>query len=186
MDERDLLILGLLKQQSLHGYKINEFIKTSLGSITDMKKSTAYYILKRLEKQGYVQSISEQEGDRPSRQVYTITSTGESMFEELLEIMLTHVENTAIPGEISFMFLDFFPKDKIIPIMQKRLEQVKFIIQINEKNFRHTIKEGNLSISYRITVLNSIKSWLEETITELIVTNKTSDAETLKLLQVIS
>ncbi|PEA54769.1 PadR family transcriptional regulator [Bacillus pseudomycoides] len=168
MDERDLLILGLLKSQPLHGYKINEFIKTFLGTIMDMKKSTAYYILKRLEKQGFVQSSVEQEGARPSRQVYAITSKGENVFEELLEKMLTHVENTVMPGEVSFMFLDYLPQDKIIPILQKRLGQVSVIIQIHEKSPRHINNRADLSISYRITVLKCMKSWLENTINELV------------------
>lgn len=167
MDERDLLILGLLKSQPLHGYKINEFIKNFLGNINDMKKSTAYYILKRLEQQGLVQSNLEQEGARPSKQVYAITSKGENIFEELLEKMLTTVENIAIPGEISFMFLNHLPQEQIIPILQRRLERLNIIIKIHEKSPRRTIKEEDLSISYRITVLECIRSWLEKQIVEL-------------------
>ncbi|HYB01600.1 MAG TPA: hypothetical protein VED37_15385 [Ktedonobacteraceae bacterium] len=42
MDERMLLLLGLLKAQSQHGYQINEFIEHNLKRMIDMKRSTAY------------------------------------------------------------------------------------------------------------------------------------------------
>jgi DNA-binding PadR family transcriptional regulator len=48
MDERALLLLGVLRVQSQHGYQINEFIERTLGRVTDMKKPTAYAILERL------------------------------------------------------------------------------------------------------------------------------------------
>ncbi len=62
MDERELLVLGLLMTQSQHGYRINDFIERNLGQVSDMKKATAYAILKRLDKQGCVNVTVEQEG----------------------------------------------------------------------------------------------------------------------------
>ncbi|GAF07814.1 PadR family transcriptional regulator [Paenibacillus pini] len=61
MDERELLVLGLLMAQSQHGYQINDFIERNLGQVSDMKKATAYSILKRLDKAGYVDVSVEQE-----------------------------------------------------------------------------------------------------------------------------
>ncbi|KHF35170.1 Transcriptional regulator PadR-like family protein [Paenibacillus sp. P1XP2] len=61
MDERELLVLGLLMTQSQHGYQINDFIERNLGQVSDMKKATAYAILKRLDKQGCVNVTVEQE-----------------------------------------------------------------------------------------------------------------------------
>src|SRR5690606_5170873 len=67
MDERELLLLGLLRAQSQHGYQINEFIEKNLRRVTDMKKATAYAILDRLARDGHAVTHREQEGNRPPR-----------------------------------------------------------------------------------------------------------------------
>ena len=38
--------------QSQHAYRINEFIETNLGQVSNMKRATAYALLERLEKRG--------------------------------------------------------------------------------------------------------------------------------------
>ena len=84
MDERALLLLGMLRAQSQHGYQINEFIERNLSRVTDMKKPTAYAILDRLARDGYVRVHSEQEGNRPPRNVYYLTVNGVRWFELIL------------------------------------------------------------------------------------------------------
>ena len=59
MDERTLLLLGMLRIESQHGYQLNEFIEHNLGRVTDMKKPTAYALLDRLEQSGAITSRLE-------------------------------------------------------------------------------------------------------------------------------
>ena len=59
MDERTLLLLGMLRIESQHGYQLNEFIEHNLARVTDMKKPTAYALLDRLEQSGAITSRLE-------------------------------------------------------------------------------------------------------------------------------
>jgi DNA-binding PadR family transcriptional regulator len=172
MDERELLVLGLLKSRNQHGYQINEFIETFLGTVTDMKKSTAYSILKKLHKQGYAEMFLHQEGNRPVRQVYSITPAGEQYFASLLRSNLEQMENMAVPGEIGLMFLDHLPLAEVIPLLSARLKKIAEIIQLHEKSPSHEGIGVDLSIDYRLTLLHTIKTWLSKTIVDLQEKNK--------------
>ena len=76
MDERNLLLLGLLMAQSRHGYSINEFIERNLGRVSGMKRATAYSLLEKLERRGFVRMDVETAGSYPPRKVYSITPAG--------------------------------------------------------------------------------------------------------------
>lgn len=60
---RQLLLLGVLLDGKMHGYKLNEYVEHTMGLYTDLKKPTVYYVLEKLEKDGYVQQKTEREGN---------------------------------------------------------------------------------------------------------------------------
>lgn len=164
MDERDLLVLGLLKSQAQHGYQINEFIETYLGKVTDMKKSTAYLILKRLQKEGYAEVSLHQEGNRPVRQVYSITEKGNEYFIQLLHKHLTHLERQAISGEIPFMLMDHLPTSEVISLLQERHQAVIHMIEELKQTHPHAGVSVDLAIKYRLALFETSKLWIEQTI----------------------
>lgn len=163
MDERELLILGLLKAQSQHGYQINEFIEQNLGRVSDMKKSTAYTLLKRLNQSGYVEVNVEQEGNRPPKQVYSITSLGEKKFVELLKSTLVEVEDVTPAGDIGIMFLDHLPLEDILSCLQERLIKVNSLIKMYEQAPQHGHGIGvDMSIKHRMALLLTDRDWLDK------------------------
>src|SRR5690606_35505164 len=88
MDERHLLLLGVLMAQSQHAYRINDFIETNLGRVSNMKRATAYALLERLEKRGLVRMEVQTVGNHPPRKVYSITEAGKQAFLDLLQALL--------------------------------------------------------------------------------------------------
>ena len=79
MDERELLLLGLLKREEMHGYRLSQFLEHQLGSVVPMKRSTAYFLLNKLSQQGLIREESDREGRRPERRVYRLTPDGEAV-----------------------------------------------------------------------------------------------------------
>lgn len=168
MDERELLVLGLLKAQSQHGYQINEFIERNLGRVSDMKKATAYSILKRLNIQGYVSVTIEQEGNRPPKQVYSITPKGSLRFEELLKLSLSHVDDVTPAGDIGIMFLDHLPKEDVLACLNQRLAKVEASLYILEQVEQHGHGIGvDLSIQHRTVLLRADRDWLQSILAQL-------------------
>jgi len=56
--DRQLLLLGLLRRQEMHGYQLNEFIEEKMHFCIDLKKPTAYYLLDKLAQEGLLISRS--------------------------------------------------------------------------------------------------------------------------------
>ncbi|NWJ47260.1 MAG: PadR family transcriptional regulator [Chloroflexi bacterium] len=168
MDDQSLLLLGILKAQSQHGYQINEFIEKNLSRVTNMKKATAYATLDRLSKAGYVTVTFEQEGNRPQRKVYSITPAGEDYFLEQLRENLSSAEQMTFTGDIGLMFLDNLPRQEVAEHLKRRLAEVEKQIVSFEKAPIHANGHGvNLAVDHVLTLFKSEQKWLLSTIPEL-------------------
>jgi DNA-binding PadR family transcriptional regulator len=80
----ELGILSLVAEQPLHGYQIEQLIEErGMRDWTDIGFSSIYYILKKMEKQGWLKSHLKsipQQG--PARRVYTLTATGTLIWQK--------------------------------------------------------------------------------------------------------
>ena len=72
----DLVVLGLLKENSIHGYGIITSIRRNFGVY--FGPSTVYPLLGDLETKGYIKSEWDLTHDRP-RKVYSLTTEGHSL-----------------------------------------------------------------------------------------------------------
>lgn len=168
MDERELLVLGLLMTQRQHGYQINEFIEKNLGRVSDMKKATAYSILKRLNQGRYVDVSIEQEGNRPPRQMYAITPSGEERFHKLLRSILINVENVTPSGDIGLMFIDHLSAEEAVGLLEQKKGKVDELLSALTSVPMHCNGAGvDLSLRHRIALLECDRDWLAQTIEEL-------------------
>lgn len=165
VDERALLLLGILRAQSQHGYQINEFIERNLSRVTDMKKPTAYAILERLCRDGYVAVHTEQEGNRPPRKVYSITEKGERAFEELLRETLSRSDRFAAPGDIGLMFVTHLPRAEAIALLEERQASLAEQRASYERAPRHDYDLGaRLAIERILAHMETERVWLTQAI----------------------
>ena len=72
----DLVVLGLLKEKSIHGYGIITSIRRTFWVY--FGPSTIYPMLNELEKEGNIKSKWDLTHDRP-RKVYSLTVDGQSL-----------------------------------------------------------------------------------------------------------
>jgi len=72
----DLIVLGMLKSKSMHGYGMITSIRKNFGIY--FGPSTVYPFLKNLEEKGYIKSQWEMNDDRP-RKVFSITPQGHNL-----------------------------------------------------------------------------------------------------------
>lgn len=168
MDNRSLMLLGLLMSQSQHGYQIHDFIEKNLKFITDIKKPTAYATLDKLSRQGYIEVQVTQEGNRPPRKVYSINDKGIAYFNELLLKNLATAEQVFYDGDIGLMFVDYLPSEKTLPALKKRLVGSKKLLANVEKTPSHGNRIGvNIAVQHKKTMLETEIAFLEKTIRQL-------------------
>src|SRR6266513_2221792 len=81
----ELAILGLLKERAMHGYQLSKRLADTLGAFWKVSYGSLYPALKRLEREGAVESAFPREEVGRRKNVYRITEKGEEMFSELLQ-----------------------------------------------------------------------------------------------------
>lgn len=118
--DRQLLLLGLLRSQEMHGYQINEFIDEQMAFCVDLKRSTAYYILDKCCRDGLVTEEIERAGNRPERRVYRITPAGEQRFQALLRENIATYAPPTYAVDIGVIFLDLLPPAEAAALLGER------------------------------------------------------------------
>lgn len=122
--DRQLLLLGLLRNQEMHGYQINEFIDQQMAFCVDLKRSTAYYLLDKLCRDGYVAEEVERAGNRPERRVYRITPAGEAYFQRLLRYNLAAYTPPIYAEDIGVIFQHHLPPAETARLLQVRRDAI--------------------------------------------------------------
>lgn len=81
----EFLLLYLLRQEDLYGYKITQlFSQKSEGRYT-MLEGSLYPVLYKLEDAGYITSYTKLVGRKRQRRLYHITDSGVKYFERILD-----------------------------------------------------------------------------------------------------
>ena len=173
--DRKLLLLGLLRNQEMHGYRLNEHLGANAGMAITLKKSTAYNLLNKMEKDGWISHHEEREGNRPPRRVYTITAEGEAAFQRILRKRLALYPTPQLPCLISLSFLDVLPKDEALSLLQERRQQIASLLEeVHGTHTTHTshtaeghFGSGHLGLVYIQRFYVTELEWLDEVIRQL-------------------
>ena len=158
-----LLLLGLLRQASMHGYQLMEFIERNLSTCTDIKKPTAYLALDRLAQQGWVEEHEVREGKRPPRKVYTITTQGEAEFLRLLALNLATYTPAKFPHDLGLAFADALPPAEVARLLEQRRARLQGELAAARSAPAHA-GALQLLVEHSVVHLESELAWLDRVI----------------------
>ena len=154
-----LLLLGILMEGKTHGYQLNDYVKHAMSLYTNLKKSTTYFVLAQLEKDGYVSHEIEREGKRPERRVYEITEKGKTHFFKLLRECISSYTPTHSSDNIGVAFMGKLEASEV----KKLLKTKKQKIQSELKKFSGLQGHGGhlkYVINHSLTYLNADLKWV--------------------------
>ena len=77
-----LIILRVLYEKPLHGYKLLEEVNNLLAGRRKIKSGSLYTILRRMEQSGLLDSNWEKKSDGLDRRVYNLTEKGVEVLKE--------------------------------------------------------------------------------------------------------
>ncbi|MFN8471458.1 MAG: PadR family transcriptional regulator [Anaerolineae bacterium] len=159
--DRELLLLGALRQADMHGYRLNEFIEREMASCIEIKKPTAYALLEKMVSLGWITAHEEREGNRPPRHVYRITAEGERQFERLLRHNLAAYTPTRFTGDIGLAFADALEPSEMVDLLAERRSELAAALAEARATPAH---RGTLQwlIEHHIYHLESELRWLDE------------------------
>lgn len=160
--ERELLLLGLLRREDMHGYQLHEFINQNMASCVDLKKSTAYYLLDKMAVAGWISVTEEQEGNRPPRRVYQLTAAGETHFQQLLRENLAGYSPSHFSGDIGLAFLDVLePTEARQLLLQRQADMTHLLaeaqnIPLHKGSMQYVIEHQARHLAAELAWLNEI------------------------------
>ena len=163
---KQLLLLGVLMSGKMHGYRLNEYVKHTMNFYKVLTKSTAYYILDQLEKDGYVTYETEREGKRPERRIYEITSKGKNHFLELLRECLGNYTPTSFGDDIGAAFIDRLPAEDVRSLLVNKRRKIQDQLEMYKGVGNH---KGKLQyvINHNIAHLKADISWVDEILKDI-------------------
>ena len=169
--DRELLMLGLLMDGRMHGYRLNEHISSVMGIAAGVKRSTAYYTLGRLERDGYVTQEIEREGRRPERRVYEITEAGRAHFYALLRSKLRGFTQTFYADNAGVAFMDHLgPAETARLLLQKRERVIEVMDQFRAlpdrgQSWRHVVEHDVAHLEAELVWIDIVLSDLDSDLT---------------------
>ena len=144
----ELAILGLLKEQELHGYELKKRLGAALGPFSSVSFGSLYPALARLDKAGAVEAtVTDDHGAEPvpmtgsisgetaafrakrgarragrARKVYRITDRGQRLFEELLEADSQGDDDRSF--HLKLAFCRYLPPEARLGLFERRRAQL--------------------------------------------------------------
>jgi DNA-binding PadR family transcriptional regulator len=116
----ELMILGLLKNHPMHGYQVMDRVKKVMSVCASLKRPTVYFLLDKMEKNGWVDSTKIKDGKRPTRKVYEITPQGKDAYYILLREALKTPSKIDFQGDYAIGFIDDLPRAESIELLIER------------------------------------------------------------------
>lgn len=169
--EKKLLILGVLRNQEMHGYQLSEHLDHKVGMAIALKKSNAYKLLNKMEEEGWVTHHEEREGSRPPRRVYAITPEGEAAFQRMLRESLAAYPSPEFPSVVVLNYLDALPADDVVALLGKRREKIEMrLSEIDAIPVK--VRSMQLGIAYLHRFYSAELEWLDEVTGRLTIVKK--------------
>ena len=120
----EFALLGLLSQNSLHGYELRKRMGTIFGPFRALSFSVLYPQLRRMLEAGLIEESVVDSPSRRSRIVYDITDKGQARFENLTETVSPETwEDEGF--EIRFAFFSPTSSKNRVRILEGRHRRLK-------------------------------------------------------------
>ncbi|MGH2629326.1 MAG: PadR family transcriptional regulator [Actinomycetota bacterium] len=116
----EVAILGLLKQQPMHGYQLSRELGDSLGGFWRVSYGSLYPTLRRLEGDGLVAPEPGEAAGGRRKTVYRITDRGEGTFLELLQETPADSSAEDTRFRVRFAFFRYLPPETRIRLLERR------------------------------------------------------------------
>ena len=159
-----LLVLWLLSESSLHGYRIKKILDDeTLRFWFPVEYGSIYAVLRTLERHGFVRALaSEQEGQRPARTRYEITREGREHVRDLLRKAWLELPSPAEPFQLALAARSELSEDEVRELLAERADALRARLDHLEALRRGAPAAEMAERSHALTVAEL--HWVEELI----------------------
>lgn len=133
-----LFVLGLVQSRDIHGYDIKEVAKLwGLERWANIGFGSIYHALGKLQEEKLIEERGvEQEGSRPPRYMYRITSEGKTAFFELLRETCRSAKPETRDIDLALAFIHYLPPQERVALLRERQEMLRPRLE----SLRHSVE----------------------------------------------
>ena len=165
----DLIVLGMLKKQSLSAYDIQKLVEyRNISKWVKISTPSIYKKVIQLEEKGLLQSVLVRENNMPEKAVYSLTDSGEQEFERLMRELSAQPIRMFLDFNAVIVNLDSVPLEMqktCIDSIEKNVQDLKTYLEENlrEKENAPEVPEIGMAVLRQQFVLaETIGIWIEE------------------------
>ena len=163
----DLIVLGILKKESMSAYDIQKLVEyRNISKWVKISTPSIYKKVIQLEEKGYITSTQVKEGKMPEKAVYTLTDSGKSQFEKLMiEISLKPI-HIFLDFNAVIVNLDGLSRENqkvCLANIEDNIKTLRSYLEENEslkKNAPEIPETGMAVLEQQLILIQAIETWI--------------------------
>ena len=163
----DLIVLGILKKESLSAYDIQKLVEyRNISQWVKISTPSIYKKVIQLEKQGYVKSTLKKEGNMPEKAIYSLTKKGKTEFEKLMLGIAARPINIFLDFNAVIVNLDSLPpadQKACISNIEANVKKMKAQLEENieaKQDLPEIPETGKAVMQQQYLLVEAIEKWI--------------------------
>lgn len=163
----DLIVLGILKRESLSAYDIQKLVEyRNISKWVKISTPSIYKKVIQLEEKGFIKGNIVKEGKMPEKAVYSLTGTGEKEFESLMYGIASQPIHFFLDFNAVIVNLSSLPPEGQRVCLENIERNVKTLKTYLEENIREKenapdIPEAGMAVLQQQCILTqAIETWI--------------------------
>lgn len=165
----DLIVLGILKKESLSAYDIQKIVEyRNISKWVKISTPSIYKKVIQLEKKGFMKGDIVKEGNMAEKKVYSLTEQGEKQFEKLMLEIASKPVRIFLDFNAVIVNLDSLPKEKqksCLTEIENNMKTLKGYIEENvslKEHLPEIPKTGMAVLEQQLILAQALETWIEE------------------------
>ena len=165
----DLIVLGILKKESLSAYDIQKIVEyRNISKWVKISTLSIYKKVIKLEKKGFMKGDIVKEGNMAEKTVYSLTEQGEKQFEKLMLEIASKPVRIFLDFNAVIVNLDSLPKEKqksCLTEIENNMKTLKGYIEENvslKEHLPEIPKTGMAVLEQQLILAQALETWIEE------------------------
>jgi len=165
----DLIVLGILKKESLSAYDIQKIVEyRNISKWVKISTPSIYKKVIQLEKKGFMKGDIVKEGNMAEKTVYSLTEQGEKQFEKLMLEIASKPVRIFLDFNAVIVNLDSLPKEKqksCLTEIENNMKTLKGYIEENvslKEHLPEIPKTGMTVLEQQLILAQALETWIEE------------------------
>lgn len=163
----DLIVLGMLKKDSLSAYDIQKLVEyRNISRWVKISTPSIYKKVIQLEEKGLVEGTVVKEGKMPEKAIYSLTPAGEQQFEKLMMEIACKPINIFLDFNAVIVNLDSLPADQqklCLANIEESVKKLKFYLEENilaKENIPEIPETGMAVLQQQLVLAQAIETWI--------------------------